>query len=83
MPALPDNVTEVGNIHISVVLAEDGPHTAFSFDGVSPEAAIGHLTVVIDRFRAMAADGWGDDFECDCDCPNCHDPEDDDDGQFS
>lgn len=58
---MPDNLAEVGNIHISVVMGEEGLATAFTIDNVSREAAIGHLTIVLDRLRQGASLTWHSD----------------------
>lgn len=72
MTDLADTHAEVGSIKISVVMGEEGLATMFSFEGMSREAAIGHLTIVADRLRAAAASGWADDdlFQ-DFECPHC------------
>lgn len=59
--ALPTELIETGSIHISVVMGADGMGTSYSYAGVGLDAAIGHLTVVLDRMRAEAAQQWGGD----------------------
>ena len=51
MSLLPENLAEVGSIHISVLLEEDGTSTAFVISDLSNTEAIGHLTVALDRLR--------------------------------
>lgn len=72
-----EDLTVVGSVTISVILKSDGTRTHFQLDGLSPEAAIGHITVVSDRLREIVASGWDTDlfdFELhihDIDCPHC------------
>lgn len=73
---LPENLAEVGNIHISIVMGESGLGTTFTVDSISREAAIGHLTIVLDRLRQAAAWTWNDP---DHYCPNCDGDLDDED----
>jgi hypothetical protein len=69
----------VGTITIEVVLNENGTAPQFSYDGMSPENAIGYLTVVKDRLREVVARDWPEpelDFMLDLgslefDCPHC------------
>lgn len=75
--ALPDNVAEVASVHISVGMGEDGTGCAYEYDGLSPEAAIGYLTTVVDQLRQEVRDRWDsvrDDglaFHINLECPEC------------
>ena len=77
---LPNGAIVVGNIEIALYLSDEGDvRTAYGFDGVSEEAAVGHLTVVLDRIREERLLSWDT-------CPSCHlpwsehdDPDDEDD----
>lgn len=70
-PKIPDGLTEIGSVHISVLLAQEGTTTAFSLSGISREEAIGHLTTVMDRLRYEVSCGWDDD---ELECPHCGEP---------
>ena len=86
MSPLPENLAEVGSIHISVLLEEDGTSTAFVISDLSNTEAIGHLTVALDRLRNDVVSKWSNNEEPDeeLECPNCgepffqHEPEDED-----
>lgn len=56
--ALPESLIETGSINISLVMGREGQGTSYTYEGVSLDAAIGHLTVVLDRMRAEAAKQW-------------------------
>lgn len=56
--ALPTELIETGSIHISLVMGREGHGTSYTYQGVSLDSAIGHLTVVLDRMRAEAATEW-------------------------
>lgn len=74
-PNLPDNLTETGRITVRTMLGSEGTGTAFESEGVSTEAAIGYLTVVIDRLRDQAAANWDQDTEpiiIELECPHCN-----------
>lgn len=56
---LPDDVPEVGFVYISLGLdAEGGPAVAWDYDGVSIEAAIGHLIALSDILRDQNREDW-------------------------
>ena len=88
MSLVPENLAEVGSIHISVLLEEDGTSTAFVISDLSNTEAIGHLTVALDRLRNDVVAKWHNDDDGpdeELECPNCgepffqHEPEDEDD----
>jgi hypothetical protein len=60
----PPNAQQVGSIEIALYLTEDGTGTAYGLDGVTPEAAIGYLTIVTDRLREERSLQWDT-------CPGC------------
>jgi hypothetical protein len=56
---LPDDVPEVGYVYISLGLdANGGPATAWDYDGISIEAAIGHLIALSDVLRDQNREDW-------------------------
>lgn len=72
LDGLPDSLTEIGSIHISLVMGSEGLGTTYEYEGVSIEAAIGHTMVVLDRLRDEASSQWGT-------CPGCGESYDEDD----
>lgn len=74
LEGLPEDVTEIGNISISLFIGEDGVSFAYGYEGVAREAAIGYLTVVLDRVRDEVALDWGEEDDHPClgpECPSC------------
>lgn len=61
---LPPNTQPVGSIEITLTMGADGVGVAYGMEGVSPEAAIGYLTVVSDRIREERRLQWDT-------CPGC------------
>lgn len=86
LSGLPDNVTEVGAVNISIYMGEEGVSFAYGYDGVAREAAIGYLQCVMDRLRDEARMDWGDYEDGGIclgpECPECgftlDDPDDED-----
>ncbi len=68
-----DRSTEVGSVHISVLLDEDGTAPAFELTDLSTAEAIGYVTVVLDRLRREAMSSWSDITD-DLECPHCGEP---------
>lgn len=74
---LPDDVVEVGSVHIAVGMGEDGTGCAYEYDGLSPEAAIGYVTTVLDQLREEVRGRWDAardadvDFSINLECPEC------------
>lgn len=56
--ALPDHVPEMGYVLISVGMDEDGEGMAYEVEGISPEAAVGYLTVLTDLLRDQMRFQW-------------------------
>lgn len=59
-------------------MGEDGTGCAYEYDGLSPEAAIGYLTTVVDQLREEVRERWSsarDDeglaFHINLECPEC------------
>jgi len=58
-------------------MGEDGTGCAYEYDGLSPEAAIGYLTTVIDQLRDEVKERWeaarASDFtfSVQLECPEC------------
>lgn len=61
---LPEGSQVVGRVEIVLYLEGDGVGTAYGLEGMSPEAAIGYLTVVSDRIREERRLNWDT-------CPGC------------
>jgi len=57
-PQIPDDAPQIGSIDIALWLNEHGVGISYELDGVSQEAAIGYLTVVVDRLRRACQDDW-------------------------
>lgn len=57
-PYLPDDVTEVGSIHISIGMGKNGTGASFVTEGIAAEAAIGYLIAVTDQLREQVRDRW-------------------------
>lgn len=79
---------EVGHIRITLELGEHGMAPRITYEGVTPEAAIGYMRCAEDFFQDEIANRDFDmavaagDIEVTCDdpdCENCHPDEDDDD----
>lgn len=58
---------EVSSVHIGVFVTEEGLSLGYNYDGMSLEAAIGHMVVVLDRMKEEAASKWAT-------CPGCGEP---------
>lgn len=58
---------KVGEFNIELYLSEHGVITSFGYDGMTKEAAIGHLQVVLDRLRKERESEWDT-------CPCCREP---------
>lgn len=67
LTGLPPNASQVGSIEIVLYLDEDGIGTAFGYEGISKEAALGHMLVVMDRIRKEREYEWAT-------CPDCKRP---------
>lgn len=61
LEGLPDDCTEIGSVAISVFTGPDGIGFAYGYEGLTPEAAVGYLTVTTDRLRNERAFDWGED----------------------
>lgn len=72
---LPEDVTEIGAISISLFMGSDGIDYGYGMEGLSKEAALGYLQAVADRIRADCSMDWSEgDEEFLCigpECPNC------------
>lgn len=72
-------------------MGEDGTGCAYEYDGLSPEAAIGYVTTVLDQLREEVRDRWETarnanfQFSVHLECPECgeeiHVSTDDDDDE--
>jgi hypothetical protein len=67
LTGLPPEATTVGSIEILLYLDNDGIGTAYGFEGVAPEAALGYMTIVMDRIREERSFQWDT-------CPGCGEP---------
>lgn len=63
----PPNASQIGSIEIGLFLSDDGISTAYGFEGMTKEAAIGYLVVVGDRMREERGLEWDT-------CPGCGEP---------
>jgi len=75
LKSLPDDVTEVGAISISLFMGSEGLDYGYGIEGLSKEAALGYLQAVADNIRSDCAMDWDMGLaEHMCigpECPNC------------
>jgi hypothetical protein len=57
----------VGTVQIALSMGEDSLDVVYGFDGMSLDAAIGYMTVVLDRMREERKYEWAT-------CPGCKRP---------
>lgn len=67
LDGLPEDVAVTGTIQIAITLGAGGTGLSYGFDGITTEAAIGYLTVILDRLRQERSLQWDH-------CPGCGQP---------
>lgn len=67
LTGVPEDAAQIASIEVGIYFTEHGEHVAYGLDGLSPEAAIGYLTVVQDRLREERSYQWNT-------CPGCGEP---------
>lgn len=62
--SLPEGAVVFGSLKIVVTMSNDGPAISYGLEDMTPESAIGYLTVVTDRLREECSLKWQT-------CPGC------------